>query len=262
MTTNMAGLGRREHFDPRNLSYAIADVVPIDPVDATTALAASRMQRTNAVALGATAPIPDTVVVTTGERRSVYFWDSAWWGDQGDTPHCTAYALSHAMADGPVTHRGLNPVAEPHGLYTAIQARDRAAGRYYDEGATSLAMAQEAVARGWVGEYRWGYTLAEFVAAIRVGPVLLGIDWYTGMDDPDEKEAIVHATGSIRGGHEIVCNGADFATGMARLKNSWGRSYGRRGHAYLPFADLEKLIADGGDVLLFRELPVEREKAA
>lgn len=248
---NTAGLGRREHFDARNLNYSIADVVPIDPVDATTALAASRTQRT------ATA----SPAVEPSARRSVYFYDSAWWGDQGDTPHCTAFALSHAMADGPVTHRGLNPMTDPHALYGAIQARDRAAGRVYDDGATSLAMAQEAQARGWIGEYRWGYSLAEFVAAIRVGPVLLGIDWYTGMDDPDEKDATIRATGSVRGGHEIVCNGADIAAGMARLKQSWGRAWGRHGHAYLPFADLEKLIADGGDVLLFRELPSVKKAA-
>lgn len=251
---HLAGLGRREHFDARNLDYSIADVVPIHPADATAALAASRTQRiaaaTPAVALSATGP----------DRPTVYFYDSAWWGDQGNTPHCTAYALSHAMADGPVTHRGMNPMMNPDDLYTAIQARDRAAGRVYDEGATSLAMAQEAQARGWIGEYRWGYTLAEFVAAIRVGPVILGIDWYTGMDDPTDR-GVIRATGSIRGGHEIVCNGADVAAGMARLKQSWGRAWGRHGHAYLPFADLEKLIAEGGDVLLFRELSVATRAA-
>jgi hypothetical protein len=249
--TTAGGLGRREHFDVRNLAYQITDVVPIVAADATAALAASRVQRL----LETPGPIP---AVPTSERHSVYFWDSAWWGDQGDTPHCTAFALSHAMADGPVTHRRQNPMMDPHALYTAIQTRDRASGRFYDEGATSLAMAQEAQARGWIGEYRWGYDLAAFVTAIRVGPVLLGIDWYSGMDDPDEKEAIIHATGRIRGGHEIVCNGADFASGMARVKQSWGRAWGRRGHAYLPFADLERLIADGGDVLLFRELPAQR----
>jgi hypothetical protein len=243
MSDTAGGLGRLEHFDPRNLNYAIADVVPIHAEDAAAALTASRTQRVAGVSSSPAGT----------ERQTQYFYDSAWWGDQGDTPHCTAYALSHAMADGPVTHRGQNPMAEPHGLYTAIQLRDRMAGRYYTEGATSLAMAQEAQARGWIGEYRWGYSLAEFVAAIRVGPVLLGIDWYSGMDSPDAK-GVIRATGSVRGGHEIVCNGADFRTGMARLKQSWGRAYGRNGHAYLPFADLEKLIADGGDVLLFREL--------
>jgi hypothetical protein len=252
--TTAGGLGRREHFDVRNLAYQITDVVPIAPADATAALAASRVQRL----LETPGPIPAVPMAQNAERQSVYFWDSAWWGDQLRTSRCTCFALLHAMADGPVTHRGANPLADPDELYGAIQARDRAAGRFYDDGATSLAMAQEAQARGWIGEYRWGYSLAAFVAAIRVGPVLLGIDWYSGMDDPDEKEAIIHATGRIRGGHEIVCNGADIASGMARLKNSWGRSYGRRGHAYLPFADLERLIADGGDVLLFRELPVQR----
>lgn len=246
------GLGRAEFFDSRNLSYSISDVVPVDAVDTRLALTASREQR-----------VPETgpAIPRTSERRTVYFYDSAWWGDQGALPHCTAYALSHAMADGPVTHPQQNPMLAPAQLYEAIVARDRAAGRYYSGGATSLAMAQEAQARGWIGAYNWGYSLAEFVAAIRVGPVLLGINWYTGMDSPSAQDGIIRATGTVRGGHEIVCNGADFASGTARLKQSWGRAWAKRGHAYLPFADLETLIAAGGDVLLFRERSTSRSLA-
>jgi hypothetical protein len=238
------GLGRVASFDPQNLNYMITDVVPPHSEDVRRALGASR---------GApAAPV---------EWSSVYFWDSAWWGDQGETPMCTAYALSHTMADGPVTHPKHNPLVDPATLYEAIVARDRAAGRVYDGGATSLAMAQEAQSRGWIGEYRWGYSLADFVAGIRVGPVILGIDWYTGMDTPST-EGVIRATGTVRGGHEIEANGADFAHGLVRLKQSWGRAFGKRGHVYLPFADLERLIASGGDCVLVRELPTPAKAAA
>ncbi len=239
------GLGRVRSFDPANLDYLITDVVPAHAADVRHAMAASR---------GTPPPSP--------ERASTYFYDSAWWGDQGQTSMCTAFALSHAMADGPVTHPRQNPMMDPATLYAAIVGRDRAAGRNYDGGATSLAMAQEAQARGWIGEYRWGYSLAEFVAGMRVGPVILGIDWYSGMDDPSATDGIIRATGAVRGGHEIVCNGADFTHGVARLKNSWGRAWGKKGHAFLPFADLEKLIASGGDCVLVRELPTPATKAA
>jgi hypothetical protein len=254
MIARAGGLGRKEHFDPKNLDYLISDVVPLRDEDRKIALLAARAP----VAGGPVKPLS----VPRGPATSKYHWDAAWWGDQGDTPRCTAFALLHAMADGPVTHRGQNPAADPQEVYEAIVAQDRSEGRVYSGGATSLAMAKVAMARGWIGEYRWGYSLADFVAAIKVGPVLLGIDWYTGMDDPEAETAIIRAKGRYRGGHEIVANGADLDDGMARLKQSWGRAnYGRNGHGYLPFDDLERLIADGGDVLLFRELKTVRAAA-
>src|SRR5690349_10278111 len=70
-----------------------------------------------------------------------YWNDSAWHGDQGATSQCTAYSLLHFMADGPVTHRGANPMTAPDALYRLIQSVDRSEGRDYgpDGGATMLA---------------------------------------------------------------------------------------------------------------------------
>lgn len=251
--SSIAGLGRVPHFDPKNLDYLISDVQPVTVEDRKIAILAARGDS------GAeTVRVPASLEATPQlekARTSKYWNDSAWWGDQGDAPACTAFALCHAMADGPVTHPGQNPLDDPMAVYAAIVARDRAAGRYYADGATSLAMAQEAVARGWIGEFRWGYTLADALAALDAGPILLGIDWYEGMDYPDKAYGIIRATGRIRGGHEIECNGKDLAKGFVRVKQSWTRRlYGKNGHAYMPLEDLETLIADGGDVLQFREL--------
>lgn len=159
------------------------------------------------------------------------------------------------MADGPVTHPEKVPLEDPDVLYNEIVAIDRSEGRVYSEGATSLAMAKAAQRRRWIGEYRWGYTLKDAVAALQVGPILLGIDWYTGMDNPHPKYPIIRAIGEIRGGHELVVNGIDLDDGLVRLKNSWGRAWGMNGHAWLPLEELEYLIASGGDVCMFRELP-------
>lgn len=240
----MEGLGRVHFFDPQNLNYLIRDIIAPNEELVKQALLTSRTK--------GTAPL------SVNRTDKKYFWDSAWWGDQGPTPSCTAFALSHAMADGPVTHPGQNPLEDPMFLYAEIQAQDRLEGRNFSEGATSLAMAKVAVKHQWIGEYRWGYSLDEFVAAIRTGPVLLGINWYTGMDTPGGKDAIIRAKGRYRGGHEIEANGADFSRGLVRLKQSWGKdNYGNKGHALLPFEDLEQLIAEDGDVLLFRELKTD-----
>ena len=241
-----AGLGLDKHFDVRNLDYRIKDVVPLNDDLSALAVAAAR------TSLDVDTPAVRGLVETPTAR---YCNDSAWWGDQGDTPHCTAYALLHAMADGAVTHPGQNPLADPTELYDAIVRRDRAANRWFPAGATSLAMAQEAVARRWIGEFRWGYTLDEFIAPLLRGePVLLGIDWPDGMDEPS-KEGIVRWRGRNRGGHEIEANGINLRRGLARLKQSWDRrTYGLNGHVYIPLEDVAAAIAAQGDVLLFREL--------
>lgn len=245
-TTGGRGLGGFRTFDPRNLDYLIDDVVHVSGATQRAAVMAAR----------AGGALLEREGAAGGTPVGKYHHAEAWWGDQGDTPMCTAYALLHAMADGPVTHRQA-PLANPAELYAAIQQQDRQAGRYFSEGATSLAMAMEAKARGWIGEFRWGYTLAPVVAAlVEVGPVLIGIDWPDGMDSPDPKHSVIRWRGRNRGGHEIEVNGIDLDDGMVRVKQSWGRTWSRhRGHAYLPMEDLERALANGGEALLFRELP-------
>lgn len=245
-----AGLGRVEHFDPHNLDWLISDVVTPPEGTGVALVAATRGG-------SATEAAPHLRYRGVGEEiaSAKYHYDSAWWGNQGDTPKCTSFGLLHAMADGPVTHREKVPLEDPDVLYNEIVSIDRSEGRVYSEGATSLAMAKAAQRRGWIGEYRWGYTLKDAVAALLSDPILLGIDWTTGMDNPHPKYPIIRATGSIRGGHEIIANGIDLDDGLVRLKNSWGRDWGMNGHAWLPLEDLEYLIASGGDVCMFRELP-------
>jgi hypothetical protein len=239
------GLGRVEHFESGNLAYLISDRVA-DSSAKKVALLASRGKVP-------TADNPNAAVPAMPVSK--YHYDSAWWGNQHDTPQCTEFCGLHLMADGPVTHPRQNPLVPSPTLYHEIQAIDRAEGRVYDEGATSLAMAKAMRARGWIGEYLWGYTLADFIRGIRPSPIALGIDWYSGFDEPDAKGR-VKLTGYVRGGHEILANGCDFNDGWVRLKNRWGREWGHNGHCYVSFEDLEKLIASGGDVCMMRELKV------
>lgn len=259
--TDQSRLGRIPSFDQRNLKFLIADYVvgnepptgksEVETFDIHDPSLIKKLAILTSRGWSVEQLQGESVVSISAQVK--YFWDSAWWGDQGDTSECTAYAAMHAMADGSVTHK-TNPLVEPGQFYNEIVSIDRQENRYYTEGATSLAMAKALARRNFIGEYLWGYSLSDFIKAIRVGPVLIGIDWYTGMDNPDSTNAIIRATGRIRGGHEIVANGCSFSDGLVRLKQSWGRSFGRRGHVYLPFEDLEKLIADGGDVCMFREL--------
>lgn len=273
--TYPGGLGGERHFDPKNLDFTIADMIEERSRERyreieKLAILASRSPDS----LAAGGRIPDALGAVVAEMRgagaaaprtggerprtSRYYYDSAWHGDQGSTPQCTAFAALHMMHDGPVTHPGAaKPLRDPAALYDEIVNVDRSEGRFYSEGATSLAMAKAMQRLGWIREYRWGHSLAEFLAMIVERPVLLGIDWYEGMDWPDRKHGIIRAVGRIRGGHEIIANGVDLDDGIVRLKNSWGLPWGRKGHAYLPIEDLEALIGDGGDVCAVIELPTD-----
>lgn len=268
----MSGLGRIAHFDPRNLDHLIADNIA-DPTAHHAAIMATRMplvfETAKAPELSARAiigaPVASAGPATdpgvnwraAANRNVIFYYEDAWRGNQGDTPRCTAYSSVTAAADGPITHPGQNPIVDPDVLYEEIVAIDRSEGRYFDDGATTLASAKALQRRSIIGEYLWGYSIEDFIKAIAAGVVIIGTDWYEGMDDPNASDGIIRATGSIRGGHQIEINGADLDAGMARLKQTWPLPWGYqgRGDAFLPFEDLAKLLATGADLLLFRELP-------
>lgn len=83
--------------------------------------------------------------------------------------------------------------------------------------------------------------------------MVLGIDWYNDMFDPDA-DGLLHVTGGVAGGHAILANGVSLKRRQVRLENSWGVNWGVDGHAYLGFDDLGTLLAGDGEACV----PVKR----
>lgn len=263
------GLGGHRRFDPRNLDFGIIDHLKeqgtYDVALRRVVFGISRggglqeqwdlddrSHKSQAIkAVAKSKAIKAVAEIPTFK----YHYDLGFWGDQGNTPACTGFAAVHFLADGPVTQgkKGQAPI-DPQEIYRLNQENDRKMGYSFAEGATSLAMAKTLKQLGYISSYFWGYDLNAVVQAALVSPVLIGIDWLEGMDDPDRKHGVIRAIGRIRGGHELLINGVDLDDGMFRLKNSWGQSWGKRGHAYLPFEDLEKLLGMGGEALLATEV--------
>jgi hypothetical protein len=184
-----------------------------------------------------------------GVRTYRYWSDRGWWGDQGATPQCVAYAWTHWLEDGPVAQPGRAPCVDPAELYRAAQRADEWEGEDYD-GTSVRAGAKVLKARGYIAEYRWARTIDALVyALLEQGPVVLGVNWYAGMESPDAR-GIVRAAGEILGGHAIVANGVNVPRGLVRLKNSWGRAWGRSGRCWLPIDDLARLVAEEGEACL------------
>lgn len=188
------------------------------------------------------------VAVDRGWR---YWWAEGWWGDQGSLPHCVAFAALHALEDGPITWAprapGAGPVMDTGLLYREAQNRDEWPGSNYD-GTSARGAAAYLLERGLITGYRWDWTMAAMAQTLlRVGPVMFGTWWFTGMDKPTAAtDYVVRPTGTARGGHEVLANGINLHRGLVRFKNSWGRRWGKAGHFYMTIEDVAFLLERAG----------------
>jgi hypothetical protein len=182
-----------------------------------------------------------------------YWFDDGWWGDQKNTPQCVGYAWAHWLEDGPIEQSGIPPIIPPSVIYQNAQKLDEWPGEKYD--GTSVRGAVKYLQNvKKVSSYYWGYDLQTLITTVlNLGPVVVGTNWYEGMFYPNVK-GIIRATGRLAGGHAYVINGVDTTTKMFRIKNSWGRLWGQKGHAYISFVDMQRLIREQGEICLAKEI--------
>jgi hypothetical protein len=178
------------------------------------------------------------------------WWPGGLWADQGSTSSCVGHAWAHWVEDGPVSHRGS---VDPMRIYHEAQKVDEWPGEGYD-GTSVRAGAKVLQSDGLIAGYRWATTVDDVeLAILEAGPVVVGTNWYTGMFRPDAK-GYVHATGQVEGGHAYLVNGYSRIAERFRCKNSWGRSWGRRGHFYVGRDVLAQLLSERGEACLAVEV--------
>ena len=167
--------------------------------------------------------------------------------NQHDIGSCTGEAMAGALSTQPFTHHFHQKMAVE--LYHEATELDSVPGTYPpdDTGSTGLAVAKAALQDGYIARYEHAFSLDEALAALMRGPVITGINWYTEMDEPDEK-GLVTVGGTIRGGHEICVIGVDTDARTIRFANSWGTEWADRGYGTLSWSDWERLLHEEGDV--------------
>lgn len=188
-----------------------------------------------------------------------FWWDNAWWGDQGTTSECVAYSWSHWIEDGPVIQDAIagraKPLFDTTAFYKACQKCDKFPGDNY-AGTTVRAGAKVLQDTGIITDYRWAFNIDEIILTLlTLGPMVVGTKWYHKMQYPNNK-GLIRPKGRALGGHAYILNGVDVNREYFRLKNSWGKSWGDNGHAYITFKDFEKLFKNGGEACVSAEVKI------
>lgn len=142
--------------------------------------------------------------------------------------------------------RAAYDVARDRGL-SRVKAMTVLSGSPTPEGAEPVD-----VAHG-IATNRWATTVDEVRTAISQGlPCAIGVNWYSGFDDPTVKpngEAWIgeNDIGNVRGGHAVCIYGASDRRQAVRIKNSWGDSYPL---VWMPYTTLQRLISEDGEIAL------------
>lgn len=185
-------------------------------------------------------------VMLPRKQRSMT-WLCSTYLDQGDTASCVGHAICHDAIARPDVERGIDGAIAMN-VYKRAQNLDQWEGEEPAyQGTSVLAGLKAGVERGWYMGYRWAFGLDDLIMGVGYyGPAILGINWYTGMfsSDPD---GMIHVTGSVAGGHAILCKGVSVPKRKFRLHNSWGRSFGLKGDCFVSFDDMERLLSEFGE---------------
>ena len=168
--------------------------------------------------------------------------------DQGTTPHCVGFGCADYGNALPVDDEYTD--ADGHALYYEACA----IGGYPDteDGANVRDGLKALRARGRIAAYALLHDAGEAEEWLSSsGSVVVGTDWYEGMDDTGGG-AVVTPTGDIRGGHCYLLNG--YTPTEYEFVNSWGTGWGSSGRFYMAKDDFAYLLRTGGEAWAAIEL--------
>jgi hypothetical protein len=172
--------------------------------------------------------------------------------DQGNVGSCTGNAITGLLgtapfwASLPAGHPALN---EAFALREYSEAENIDGDGPYppnDNGSSGSSAAQAAKNDGYLGGYTHVSGAADMADALQDGPLIVGVNWYEGFDNP-ASSGLVKISGSVRGGHEFLVRGVQVASKLFRADNSWGLGYGVQGSFEFSWVTMDRLFSEQGD---------------
>lgn len=178
--------------------------------------------------------------------------------DQGQIGSCTGNACAGALNTVPlhVLHQPVLHESDALDLYELATHIDTIHGVYPpdDTGSSGLAVAKAAKNKGYITSYRHAFSMDGALGALQVGPVITGVPWYEGFDNPDPDTGLVEIAGQIRGGHEFEILGFqlgnDVSSSLVVAENSWGADWGLSGRFKFTVSTWQRLLEQQGDVTI------------
>lgn len=169
---------------------------------------------------------------------SYRYWTGGPILDQGQTSSCVGHGWRAFLNVSPIREKG-GPDAMA--IYHGAQQNDEFPGENYD-GTSVRGGAKFLQGLGYLDSYHWATSMQDIEDfVLRLGSVVIGINWYTSMFDPD-KSGLVKISGNVEGGHCVLVMGHNKNYGLYEFQNSWGKSWGHAGRGYLRSDDLQRLI--------------------
>lgn len=184
-------------------------------------------------------------------------WDCHLVLDQGREGSCVGHGHAHCLVTDPTVDENVTEATALSIYHLSQKIANIPPGH---EGSTVLAGAK-AVQQLWptaYGAYFWAFGIQNLLVALsHVGPVVLGIPWYSGMYRP-KSNGVIEPTGELSGGHCILATGLDVSAHTVTLRNSWGPNWGQSGSCRISWVDLNKLLRENGECLV----PTNRVKVS
>lgn len=174
--------------------------------------------------------------------------------DQGNYGTCVGNGWAQWGNTSPINDSYTEDMAKS--IYYDATCFDGDCDSSYQNGSTvrSGAKAMQMPKRARLSAYAFASTVDDAVAWImQKGPVVFGTDFTWDMESPDAN-GLVHPTGGVAGGHCYIGMGFDPTTNEIQFLNSWGDSWGVKGHFFMLKDEFEQLFANGGEACTAVEL--------
>lgn len=172
------------------------------------------------------------------EKKNLVYktWKTGEVWDQGPNNSCVGYTCAMLLESDP---KPVKPVPDPEKIFALAKTFDTV-----EKTGTGMRSGLKALQKmGYVKSYYWTDEITEIVVAVlNLGPVGVGIDFYSSMRLATDR---LYASGGIAGQHALVVYGVDLKKEDFLVVNSHGPEWARLGKARISFATMAKIFKYG-----------------